>query len=428
MNQGLCRHSPLLVSKLVMVYWCLLACISCDVQLDKKAEIKILPQESAPSFWHVSQRLLPHANRIVDLYSQTRLIQANAKTQMRYTEIQVEKMQDVIYFFLVRDRPETVEKMCISLHEQVEETFGYYHPATFTLKWLMISIFTSLKKYDEAETLCSRILGGFNDDSDVNEAEGRAKRSFTLLLARICMLRGQTEKGEKLLLGSSASSHATGISGSLLEKHLTSRLWTQYLSQDMSRDMQAWIESHLVKEETGKAGSCQQPFNILCNRIYMSLSQNEIEKAKDLLVEAREMFDRANSEDYAKASMFSDLAALYIKLDEYGDLKVLCDDATTGDWESLWQSDVRFSCIVVLIRCYVHWNRGELDETVDLCQRALEMPHNSRELGSAPKRYLLIVLASVYMQQGKLLEAEKQLVAAIQETRELKKTVYVSQL
>ncbi|KAH3063636.1 hypothetical protein KXW16_008434 [Aspergillus fumigatus] len=292
--------------------------------------------------------------------------------------------------------------MCISLHEQVEETFGYYHPATFTLKWLMISIFTSLKKYDEAETLCSRILGGFNDDSDVNEAEGRAKRSFTLLLARI------------------SSSHATGISGSLLEKHLTSRLWTQYLSQDMSRDMQAWIESHLVKEETGKAGSCQQPFNILCNRIYMSLSQNEIEKAKDLLVEAREMFDRANSEDYAKASMFSDLAALYIKLDEYGDLKVLCDDATTGDWESLWQSDVRFSCIVVLIRCYVHWNRGELDETVDLCQRALEMPHNSRELGSAPKRYLLIVLASVYMQQGKLLEAEKQLVAAIQETRELK--------
>jgi tetratricopeptide (TPR) repeat protein len=380
-----------------------------------------IPQQSTPSFWHISQRLLAHANRIVDLFSQKRLIQDYTEAQVEQKrdviEAQVEQMQNVIYFFLERDRPETVEKVCISLHEQVEKMFGYYHPATFTLKWLMISIFTSLKNYDEAETLCNRTLSRFNKDPDVNE--GRAKRSFTLLLARICMLRGQMGKGEELL-GPSTSSQDAGISGLLFEKYLVSRLWTQYLAQDMSRDMQTWMENHLLKEETGKAGSCQQSFNVLCTQIYLRLSQNENEKAKDLLLEAREMFDRENSADYAKASMFSDLATLYIKLDEYEDLKSLCDDATTEDWESLWQSDVRFSCTVVLIRCYVHLSRGELDETVELCQRALNKLHNSRVLGSAPKRTVLIVLGSVYMQQGKHLEAEKQLAAAIQETRESK--------
>ncbi|GFF66782.1 hypothetical protein IFM62136_06737 [Aspergillus lentulus] len=234
-----------------------------------------IPQKSTPSFWHISQRLLAHANRIVDLFSQKRLIQVYTETQLEQMrdviEAQVEQMQGVIYFFLERDRPETVEKMCISLHEQVEKMFGYYHPATFTLKWLMISIFTSLKNYDEAETLCNRTLSRFNNNPDVNE--GRAKRSFTLLLAQICMLRGQTEKGEELLLGPSTSSQDAGISGLLFEENLVSRLWTQYLAQDMSRDMQTWMENHLLKEETGKAGSCQQSFNLLCTQIYLSFPE-----------------------------------------------------------------------------------------------------------------------------------------------------------
>jgi tetratricopeptide (TPR) repeat protein len=370
-----------------------------------------IPRESTPSFWHISQRLLAHANRIVDLFSQGRLIQG-------YTEAQVEQMQDIIWFFLARGRPETVEKMCISLHEQVDKMFGYYHPATFTLKWLMISIFTRLKNYDEAEIMCNRILSLFAVDPGIDE--GRAKRSFTLLLARNCILRGQTEKGMKLLSEPSTSSQDEGISDLLFEKDLVSRLWTQYLAQDMPRDMQTWMVNHLCQEETDKTRSCQQSFHLLCTRIYLCLSQNKTEDAKALLDNAREMFDRENSASYAKASMFSPLVALYIKLDEYGDLKSLCDNATTEDWESLWQSDVQFSCHVVLMRCYVHLRDGELDETVALCQRALTKLQNSRAPGSAQRQSVLIMLGSVYMLQERLLEAEKQFVAAIQETRESK--------
>ncbi|GFF61024.1 hypothetical protein IFM51744_10562 [Aspergillus udagawae] len=370
-----------------------------------------IPRESTPSFWHISQNLLGHANRIVDLFSRKRLIQG-------YTEAQVEQMQDIIWFFLARGRPETVEKMCISLHEQVEEMFGYYHPATFTLKWLMISIFTSLKNYGEAESMCNRILRPFAVDPGIDE--GRAKRSFTLLLARNCILRGQTKKGMELLSEPSTSSQDEGISSLLFEKNLVSLLWTQYPVQDMPRDMQTWMENHLPKEETGKVKSCQQSFDLLCTQIHLCLSQNENEEAKDLLVEAREMFDKENSADYAKPFMFSRLAALYIKLDKYGDLKSLCDNATTEDWESLWQSDVQLSCSVVLMRCYVHLGDHELDETVALCQRALNKLQNSRAPGSAQRQSVLIMLGSVYMLKENLLEAEKQFAAAIQETRESK--------
>ncbi|GFF54560.1 hypothetical protein IFM46972_10055 [Aspergillus udagawae] len=370
-----------------------------------------IPRESTPSFWHISQRLLAHANRIVDLFSQKRLIKG-------YTEAQVEQMQDVINFFLMLNRPETAGKVCMSLHEQVEETFGRYHPATFTLKWLMIDIFTGLKNYDEAERLCNHTLSLFQADTDVDE--GRAKRSFTLLLARNCILRGQTEKGMKLLSEPSTSSQDEEISGLLFEKNLVSLLWTQDHVQDMPRDMQTWMENHLPKEETGKVKSCQQSFNLHCTQIHLCLSQNKTEKAKDLLVEAREMFDKKNSADYAKPFMFSRLAALYIKLDKYGDLKSLCDNATTEDWESLWQSDVQLSCRVVLMRCYVHLGDHELDETVALCQRALNKLQNSRAPGSAQRQSVLIMLGSVYMLQENLLEAEKQFAAAIQETRESK--------
>ncbi|RLL93489.1 hypothetical protein CFD26_101320 [Aspergillus turcosus] len=378
-----------------------------------------VPHVGTPSYWHISQRVLAHANRVIDLFFQKKLTQG-------YTVGQVGQIQTIINFFLTLGRPATVREMCISLYEQLEKSVGdintYRDPTKLMLTWDMIHTLSSLGKYDQAEIWCNRALSRLCDIPNVN---GRGlKRLFIYLMATNSMLRGQTEKGEQLLIGASDGIKDEDISSFPLEELMVHGISARYLSRKMPKDLQTWFESwfenYLSKRGTVMMDNNQQSFEYLCTQVHRCISRNDNVKARALLAEARGIFDRVDSADYTKALMFTELTCLYMTLREDRELQSMSDKALTGNWETLWQSDFRISSHVAFTRGETYSARGQTDEALTLYQKALEKLNESQGAYAGLRHCMLNVMGCEFMKQGRLSDAEEHFTAAIVEQRELK--------
>ncbi|KAF4158349.1 hypothetical protein CNMCM6936_006582 [Aspergillus lentulus] len=358
------------------------------------------------SYWHISQRLLAHANRVIDLFHQEKLTKG-------YTVGQVEQIQTIINFFLTLGRPGTVREMCISLYEQLEESIGdintYRHPTTLMLAWDMIQTLSSLGNYDQAEIWCNRALSRLSDIPNGR----RLKRLFIYLMARNNMSRGQTEKGTQLLIAGLDECQDEGISAFPSEEYLMPAIWVPYLFKEMPTDLQTWLGNYMNQQGTVTMDNHQPSFKYLCTQIYLFLSRHDNGTAKALLAEAREIFDRVDSADYAKACMFPTLMALYIKLEDQREIQSLCEAAFTGDWETLWQSDSEHSFLMAFTRIYAHVTCCQFDKAVIACQKTLDKLKESQVPCPVLRFDVLFMLGSVFIAQGRVFDAEEHLTAAI---------------
>ncbi|KAF7167825.1 hypothetical protein CNMCM6106_003241 [Aspergillus hiratsukae] len=358
------------------------------------------------SYWHISQRLLAHGNRAIDLFFQKKLTQG-------CTVGQGGQIQTIIDFFLRLGRPEAVVEMCRRLHEELEQSFGeinmYRHPTTLMLKWDMIRTLMRLRKYDQAEIWCNRVLSRLS-----NIPNGRGlKRIFIYLMAWNSIFRGQTEKGTQLLIGGLDECQDDDISPFPLEEYLMPAIWAPYLFKEMPTDLQTWLGNYMNQQGTVTMDNHQPSFKYLCTQIYLFLSRHDNGTAKALLAEAREIFDRVDSADYAKASMFPALMALYLKLEDQRQIQSLCEAAFTGDWETLWQSDSQHSFLMAFTRIYAHVACCQFDKAVIACQKTLDKLKESQVPCPVHRFDVLFMLGSLFIAQGRVFDAEEHLTAAI---------------